>query len=361
MTRKHDDIRTALDETLSFVSCDPALFSSVVNASKGDAPPMKRKFTLSMALAMILILVTATAAVAAACHGVSYFLSNKSDAPVALDPDYLLSDLRQNHNDKYLNASVVDAYWDGLALSVAYHVAPANPTKTIRMECTNPEHPHYRPMEDADILLKEPDFINITDDATGKISRPMELSCDWIYEEDGSISAIVTLQHYNMDRLSAVSVPIFHRFAESDRLYRSMLHCYPPTLADPIENHEHIWSAADCITLSSCAICSRIQPGLGEHHYLPDEGGKTLSCQVCGDSMNRPFNIPKTMSLKEGDNSPFVMVLQLRLQELGYYNAPLTAYFNTATKEAVKAFQKDNKLVTDGLFGSSTNDLLFPE
>lgn len=361
MTRKQEDVRTALDKTLSFVSRDPALFSSVVNASKGDTPPMKRKLTFSMALAMLLILVTATVAVAAVYHGVTYFLSNQSDSPVSLDPDYLLSDLRQSHNSTHLNASVVDAYWDGLALSVAYHVAPADPEKTIMMECANPEHPHYRPIEDADILLQEPDFINITDDATGKISHPMELSCDWIYEKDGSLSAIVTLQHYNMEQSASVSVPIFHTLTGTGQLYRTMLHCYPPTLTDPIESHEHVWSAANCITLSSCAVCKRIQPGFGEHDYRLHEEGSTLFCQICGDSMQRPFNIPEGMTMKEGDNSPFVIVLQLKLQELGYYNAPLSGCYNAATKEAVKAFQKDSNLIADGMCGISTMAMLFPE
>lgn len=361
MTRKQEDIRTALDKTLSFVSRDPTLFSSVINASKGDTPPMKRKLTLSMALAIILILTTATVAVAAAWHGVAYFLSNQSDNPVSLDPDYLLSDLKQNHNSKHLNASVMDAYWDGLSLSIAYHVAPAVPGKTIMMECANPEHSHYRPVKGADILLQEPDFVNITDDATGKISHPMEISCDWLYEDDGSLSVIVTLQHYNMAQSASVSVPIFHTLSGSDQLYRSMLHCYPPTLADPIESHEHLWSAANCITLSSCAVCKRIQPGFGEHNYRLHENGNTLFCQICGDTMQRPHNIPKGMSLKEDDNSPFVMVLQLRLQELGYYNAPLSGYFNAATKEAVKAFQKDSNLIADGLCGPVTMSMLFPE
>ena len=63
MTRTHQDIRNAIDTTLSGASHDPTLFNRVVNASKGDSPPVKRKLTLSMAL--VLVLALAAAAVAA--------------------------------------------------------------------------------------------------------------------------------------------------------------------------------------------------------------------------------------------------------------------------------------------------------
>ena len=56
MTRKPEDIRTAIDTTLSGASHDPTLFNRVVNASKGDTPPVKKKLTLSMALVLVLML-----------------------------------------------------------------------------------------------------------------------------------------------------------------------------------------------------------------------------------------------------------------------------------------------------------------
>ena len=53
MNRTPDDIRASIDTVLSGASHDPTLLNRVVNASKGDHPPVKRKLTLSMAFVLI--------------------------------------------------------------------------------------------------------------------------------------------------------------------------------------------------------------------------------------------------------------------------------------------------------------------
>ncbi|WP_410503805.1 peptidoglycan-binding protein [Leptolyngbya sp. 7M] len=50
--------------------------------------------------------------------------------------------------------------------------------------------------------------------------------------------------------------------------------------------------------------------------------------------------------------------LQQRLSDLGYYNGPVTGYFDTSTQEAVSRFQQANGLAADGIVGAATNQAL---
>lgn len=359
MTRKPEDIRMAIDTTLSGASHDPTLYHRVVNASKGDSPPVKRKLTLSMALVLILALMTGTVAVAATYRGVSWFLTEKTCEPITLDADYLLSGLQQHHNSKYLNAAVVDAYWDGLNFSIAYHISPADPTHFIQMDCRHPEHDHYRPVEDADILLSEPEFINITDE-NGNITRPQSYSSNWVYEDDGSLTAMISFNLYNMSQPVSISIPIFNTLTSTGELFRSMLHCNPPTLADPIAAHEHQWTPATCVSPEVCSICYRTGTELGYHTFQPSEDEDRLICAVCGSSTVKPFNVPATVILRPGDNNVFVLSLQLRLRDLGFYAGIFSGVYDDATTAAVKAYQERQGLFADGVCGVETLKLLFP-
>ena len=57
-----------------------------------------------------------------------------------------------------------------------------------------------------------------------------------------------------------------------------------------------------------------------------------------------------------GDN---VLLLQLRLRDLGYYPYKITGQFGSVTKNAVIEFQKGNGLDSDGIVGGKTAELLF--
>lgn len=63
--------------------------------------------------------------------------------------------------------------------------------------------------------------------------------------------------------------------------------------------------------------------------------------------------------LSEGANSLAVSQLQSRLRELGYLDANSTAYYGTATVDAVKRFQQQNDLDADGKVGISTWTKIF--
>lgn len=359
MTRKREDISAALDATLSGVSHDPGLFYSVVNASKGDVPPVKRKMTFSMALALILILITGTVAVAVTYHGVSYFLTEKTADPVSLDPDYLMNDPSFYHSSEYLIPTVVDAYWDGLEFYVAYHVSPAISSHVLRMACDNPEHTHVHPTGDADILLHEPAFISLTDE-NGDLSQPRNFSFDWVYEDDGSLSVMVRFQCYDRSQYTTIGIPIFHTITATGKKICPVLHYDPPKITtNPIADHEHDWTPATCLSLKTCTICQRAEDGLGYHQFLLSEDETKMTCAVCEKTMTKPVNVPSTTTLLHGDENALVLAVQLRLHDLGYYQSPFTGVYTDETAEAVKAYQKDMNLIPDGVCGSSTVQLLF--
>jgi len=63
--------------------------------------------------------------------------------------------------------------------------------------------------------------------------------------------------------------------------------------------------------------------------------------------------------LKEGSKNDAVKQLQAALRDLGYYGGTVSGNFGQLTTEAVKAFQKANKLTADGVAGSATLTKLY--
>ena len=72
-----------------------------------------------------------------------------------------------------------------------------------------------------------------------------------------------------------------------------------------------------------------------------------------------PSPTPGTGRLQYNDSGPRVGQLQTRLFELGYYKGVVDSGFGYETYEAVKAFQKRNKLKVDGIVGPETWTKLF--
>jgi hypothetical protein len=65
------------------------------------------------------------------------------------------------------------------------------------------------------------------------------------------------------------------------------------------------------------------------------------------------------IQIKKGEESDNVILLQFRLQDLGYYNYKITGFFGDFTSEALKSFQQTNNLTADGVAGDKTLDLLY--
>lgn len=63
--------------------------------------------------------------------------------------------------------------------------------------------------------------------------------------------------------------------------------------------------------------------------------------------------------IKKGEESDNVILLQLRLQDLGYYDYKLTGFFGDFTGTALKDFQSANGIKADGVAGTQTLTLMY--
>lgn len=273
MTRKPEDIRTAIDATLSGASHDPTLFTSVVNASKGDTPTVKRKLTFSMALVLALILLTGTVAVAATYRGVTHFLSDSS-----YDPHYVMKPLRRYHTSHRLIVKVVDAYWDGARLSVAYSIQSLDPDELVAMRCRYPDHAHYAAQADAGIIVEAPPYIIVTEGEN--VSHVSGYSSDWFCEEDGSLTVMLTFQENAVSDQLKFTIPIIN-VRDGISPETAYLHFILPSIADPIADHTHNWAPSTCVSLRTCTICNRTVGDLGEHNFQPGPEEGQYTCPVC--------------------------------------------------------------------------------
>ncbi|MDD3244230.1 MAG: peptidoglycan-binding domain-containing protein [Eubacteriales bacterium] len=67
----------------------------------------------------------------------------------------------------------------------------------------------------------------------------------------------------------------------------------------------------------------------------------------------------ENLVVKEGDTGDNVLLIQMRLRDLGYYNYKMTGSFGAYTTAAMKSFQKENGLSADGVAGTQTLDVLY--
>lgn len=63
--------------------------------------------------------------------------------------------------------------------------------------------------------------------------------------------------------------------------------------------------------------------------------------------------------LKDGDTGDYVLQVQQRLKDLGYFNYKITNYYGPYTTEVVREFQAVNNLPADGVLGPETAKILF--
>ncbi|MEM8642268.1 MAG: peptidoglycan-binding domain-containing protein [Cyanobacteria bacterium P01_G01_bin.54] len=112
------------------------------------------------------------------------------------------------------------------------------------------------------------------------------------------------------------------------------------------------------------------QPGTRDLNLTPLAGrvpGSTLSALPGQNALQPPpslsrvdFNAPIAFRavLRQGLTGQDVIVLQKLLQELGFYNTEPDGYFGQQTTSAVQAFQKEHNLLSDGIVGFSTCQIL---
>lgn len=88
-------------------------------------------------------------------------------------------------------------------------------------------------------------------------------------------------------------------------------------------------------------------------------GATAMAASVVVTPSPTPTVKPPTKTLRPGDKDDEVKLLQQRLKDLGYYTGNITGVYNTATTEAVKAFQKKSSLEQDGILGPITRTVLY--
>ena len=77
-------------------------------------------------------------------------------------------------------------------------------------------------------------------------------------------------------------------------------------------------------------------------------------------TQKRKYKDPTSIGL--GDEGKSIKNIQKRLKELGYYTyRKNTSYYGAITEEAVKEFQEQNDLESDGVVGKRTKKLLFSD
>ncbi|MBW4559150.1 MAG: peptidoglycan-binding protein [Trichormus sp. ATA11-4-KO1] len=69
-------------------------------------------------------------------------------------------------------------------------------------------------------------------------------------------------------------------------------------------------------------------------------------------------SVSSVLALERGDQGPSVRNLQQKLQQAGFYQAPITQVYDFSTEEAVRRFQQANGLTVDGIVGVSTRQKL---
>jgi len=65
-------------------------------------------------------------------------------------------------------------------------------------------------------------------------------------------------------------------------------------------------------------------------------------------------SVNSVLALERGDQGPSVRNLQQKLQQAGFYQAPITQVYDFPTEEAVRRFQKAAGLPIDGVVGATT-------
>lgn len=93
-----------------------------------------------------------------------------------------------------------------------------------------------------------------------------------------------------------------------------------------------------------------------------DEGATQTTKSSVSNRSNPPSiaveSLPSPRSyvpiLKRGITAPAVEDIQIFLTEQGYYSGSIDGVYGSRTVEAVRAFQKDNNLLEDGIVGYQT-------
>jgi Putative peptidoglycan-binding domain-containing protein len=79
-----------------------------------------------------------------------------------------------------------------------------------------------------------------------------------------------------------------------------------------------------------------------------------------GDRALSDVPVGQRPTLRQGDSGEWVTELQTELRQLTFYTGAINGNFDSNTAEAVRDFQKNNKITVDGVVGRETwSSLIF--
>lgn len=108
-------------------------------------------------------------------------------------------------------------------------------------------------------------------------------------------------------------------------------------------------------------VIARLVPTIGETRLEMSltptpEPEWPLSVMMITPDPNEPTAEPV---LRKGSKGQAVKDLQSRLYNLGYYKGEIDGKYGDGTRDAVRLFQTNNGLGTDGIVGAETREILF--
>lgn len=121
-------------------------------------------------------------------------------------------------------------------------------------------------------------------------------------------------------------------------------------IADP--DTQSVLYSGDALSQSAKAAAAAT-PTMAIDSFLVDEDAPQETAPMPGET------VPYSKRLAKGSSGKLVKQLQNRLTELGYYTGPVSGNFLGNTRNAVKAFQTQNGLDSDGIVGELTWNALF--
>lgn len=121
-------------------------------------------------------------------------------------------------------------------------------------------------------------------------------------------------------------------------------------IADP--DTQSVLYSGDALSQSAKAAAATT-PTMAIDSFLVDEDAPQETAPMPEET------VPYSKRLAKGSSGKLVKQLQNRLTELGYYTGPVSGNFLGNTRNAVKAFQTQNGLDSDGIVGELTWNALF--
>lgn len=119
-----------------------------------------------------------------------------------------------------------------------------------------------------------------------------------------------------------------------------------------------------CILLVLCLTlaCAGAQALTGADVLgLNDAGSTAAFAGSSGDDSTNAYPVLQIGSRDSEDGTPYVLMLQSRLLDLGYLSSLADGAFGSATETAVVAFQDQNGILATGIADNATQTLLFSD